>query len=72
MFSGFIFKIEVKVVLMLLSFFEIIVHSHRLDELMEISDTFAVLAEGRLSEPQLAAGITIEEIGLMMGGEAAA
>ncbi len=47
----------------------VIVISQDLDELMEISDTFAVLAEGRLSRPQLAEGLNVEEIGLMMGGD---
>lgn len=42
--------------------------SQDLDELMEISDTFAALNEGRLSAPRPAAGLTVEEIGLMMGG----
>ncbi len=47
----------------------VIVISQDLDELMEISDTFAVLAEGRLSKPQPSDGLSIEEIGLMMGGD---
>ena len=47
----------------------VIVVSQDLDELMEMSDTFAVLSEGRLSHPQPADGLTIEEIGLMMGGD---
>ncbi|MDK3073986.1 ABC transporter ATP-binding protein [Sedimentitalea sp. JM2-8] len=42
--------------------------SQDLDELMEISDRFAALNEGRLSTPQDTAELTIEEIGLMMGG----
>jgi simple sugar transport system ATP-binding protein len=46
----------------------VLVVSQDLDELMEISDTFAVLAEGRMSTPRSAQGVTIEEIGLMMGG----
>ena len=46
----------------------LIVISQDLDELMEISDMFAALNEGRLSEPRPAQGITVEEIGLMMGG----
>ena len=46
----------------------VIVISQDLDELMEISDTFAVLSEGRLSRVRSAAGVTIEEIGLLMGG----
>ncbi|MCF6271836.1 MAG: ABC transporter ATP-binding protein [Rhodobacteraceae bacterium] len=47
----------------------VIVISQDLDELMEMSDTFAVLSEGRLSKPQPSEGLTIEEIGLMMGGD---
>ena len=46
----------------------LIVISQDLDELMEISDRFAALNEGRLSVPRPAQGITVEEIGLMMGG----
>lgn len=46
----------------------VLVVSQDLDELMEMSDTFAVLAEGRLSKPRPAEGLSIEEIGLMMGG----
>ena len=46
----------------------ILVISQDLDELMEISDTFAVLAEGRMSKPRPAAGMSVEQIGLMMGG----
>ena len=46
----------------------VIVISQDLDELMEISDRFAALNEGRLSAPRPAAGLTMEEIGLMMGG----
>jgi len=42
--------------------------SQDLDELMEISDSFAALNEGRLSAPRPAEGLTVEEIGLMMGG----
>jgi len=42
--------------------------SQDLDELMEISDSFAALNEGRLSAPREAAGLSVEEIGLMMGG----
>ena len=45
-----------------------IVISQDLDELMEISTRFAALNEGRLSEPREAAGLTIDEIGLMLGG----
>ena len=46
----------------------VIVISQDLDELMEISDRFAALNEGRLSAPRPADGLTLEEIGLMMGG----
>ena len=46
----------------------LVVISQDLDELMEISDRFAALNEGRLSEPRSAKGLTVDEIGLMMGG----
>ncbi|WP_227270072.1 ABC transporter ATP-binding protein [Roseobacter weihaiensis] len=46
----------------------VIVISQDLDELMEISDRFAALNEGRLSEPRITKGLTVEQIGLMMGG----
>ncbi|WP_109465901.1 ABC transporter ATP-binding protein [Albibacillus kandeliae] len=42
--------------------------SQDLDELMEIADRFAALNEGRLSEPRPTTGLTVDEIGLMMGG----
>ncbi|WP_111431003.1 ABC transporter ATP-binding protein [Rhodobacteraceae bacterium DSL-40] len=46
----------------------VIVISQDLDELMEISDTFAVLANGRMSPVRPATGLDIETIGRMMGG----
>lgn len=46
----------------------VIAISQDLDELLEIADSFAALNEGRLSPPRPAAGLTVEEIGLMMGG----
>ena len=46
----------------------VIAISQDLDELMEISTRFAALNEGRLSAPRPAAGLTIDEIGLMLGG----
>jgi len=46
----------------------VVVISQDLDELMEISGRFAALNEGRLSEPRPAQGLTVDEIGLMMGG----
>ncbi|NIZ13442.1 ABC transporter ATP-binding protein [Phaeobacter sp. HF9A] len=42
--------------------------SQDLDELMEISDHFAALNEGRLSAPRPTSELTVDEIGLMMGG----
>ena len=42
--------------------------SQDLDELMEISDRFCALNEGRLSSPRPAQGLSVEEIGLMLGG----
>ncbi|EYD74814.1 Sugar ABC transporter, ATP-binding protein [Rubellimicrobium mesophilum DSM 19309] len=46
----------------------VVVVSQDLDELMEISDRFAALNEGRLSAARPARGLTVEEIGLMLGG----
>ncbi|MDC0738114.1 ABC transporter ATP-binding protein [Cognatishimia sp. SS12] len=46
----------------------IVVISQDLDELMEISDRFGALNEGRLSAIRPTTGLTIEDIGLMMGG----
>ena len=46
----------------------VLVISQDLDELMEISDRFAALNEGRLSETRTTTGLTVDEIGLMMGG----
>ena len=46
----------------------VVVISQDLDELMEISDRFAALNEGRLSDPRDTDGLTVEQIGLMMGG----
>jgi len=42
--------------------------SQDLDELMEISDRFCALNEGRLSAIKPTQGLSVEEIGLMMGG----
>jgi general nucleoside transport system ATP-binding protein len=46
----------------------VVVISQDLDELMEISDRFAALNEGRLSAPRPTAGLDVEQIGLMLGG----
>ncbi len=48
----------------------VVVISQDLDELMEMADHIAVIAHGRLSAPRKAADVTIEEIGLLMGGVA--
>ena len=42
--------------------------SQDLDELMEIADRFCALNEGRLSAPRDTEGLTLDEIGLMLGG----
>ncbi|MEL7165969.1 MAG: ABC transporter ATP-binding protein [Pseudomonadota bacterium] len=46
----------------------VVVISQDLDELMEISDRFAALNEGRLSAPRATATLDVEQIGLMLGG----
>ncbi len=46
----------------------VVVISQDLDDLLEIADNFAVLNGGRLSVPRPVQGLTIDEIGLMMGG----
>ncbi|MDG4647247.1 ABC transporter ATP-binding protein [Roseibacterium sp. SDUM158017] len=46
----------------------VIVISQDLDELLEISDRFCALNEGRLSAPRPARGLSMEEVGLMLGG----
>lgn len=46
----------------------VIVISQDLDELLEISDGFCALNEGRLSAPRPARDLSMEEIGLMLGG----
>nr|WP_154337059.1 ABC transporter ATP-binding protein [Paracoccus sp. S-4012] len=46
----------------------VVVISQDLDELLELSDRFAALNEGRLSDPLPTEGLTLERIGLMLGG----
>lgn len=46
----------------------IVVISQDLDELLELSDTLAVMNEGRLSAPMKIGDASIDEIGLLMGG----
>ncbi len=50
----------------------IVVISQDLDEIFEIADRIAVIAGGRLSPPIPVAEATVETIGLLMGGGAAA
>ena len=46
----------------------VVVISQDLDELMEVAGRFAALNDGQLSAPRDAASLTIDEIGLMLGG----
>lgn len=46
----------------------VIVISQDLDELLELSDRFSALNEGRLSPPVPTEGLTLDRIGLMLGG----
>ncbi|WP_127903083.1 ABC transporter ATP-binding protein [Solirhodobacter olei] len=46
----------------------VVVISQDLDELLEIADNFCALNGGRLSAPRPVQGLTVDEIGLMMGG----
>ena len=46
----------------------VLVVSEELDELMEICDRLAVIAQGRLSAPRSVHATTAEEIGLLMAG----
>ena len=48
----------------------IIVISQDLDELLEISDNFAALNAGNLSNPKATKDLSMDEIGLMMAGNA--
>ncbi|MGR3541138.1 MAG: ABC transporter ATP-binding protein [Hasllibacter sp.] len=50
----------------------VVVISQDLDEILEIATRFAALAGGRLSEAVPAAGLTLDRIGLMLGGAEAA
>jgi len=49
----------------------VVIISQDLDELLTISDRIAVIANGRLSEPEDVAAVTIESIGRKMGGQSA-
>ncbi len=46
----------------------VLVISQDLDEIFEIADRIAVISRGQLSEPEAAATMTRERIGLLMGG----
>jgi general nucleoside transport system ATP-binding protein len=46
----------------------VVVISQDLDELLEIADDFAALNGGRLTPTRPVKGLTVDEIGLMMGG----
>ena len=46
----------------------VIVISQDLEELMEVADRFAALNAGHLSAPRPTQGLTMEQIGLMLGG----
>ena len=46
----------------------VILISQDLDEILEIADRFAALNGGRLFNPRPVRGLTLEEIGLMLGG----
>ncbi|WP_186419018.1 ABC transporter ATP-binding protein [Bosea sp. CS1GBMeth4] len=46
----------------------VVVISQDLDELLELSDRLCVINEGRLSAARPVASLTLDEIGLMMGG----
>jgi len=46
----------------------VIIISQDLDELLEVSDRMAVLNEGHLTKPEETAELSMEDIGLMMGG----
>lgn len=49
----------------------VVVISQDLDELLEVADSFAALNTGRLTAPRPVQGLTVDQIGLMMGGGAA-
>lgn len=46
----------------------VVIISQDLDELLEVSDRLAILNEGRLTAPRETAELSMDDIGLMMGG----
>lgn len=46
----------------------VVVISQDLDELLEVADNFAALNGGRLGRPRPVPGLTMDQIGLMLGG----
>jgi simple sugar transport system ATP-binding protein len=49
----------------------VLVVSEELDELFTLCDRIAVIAQGRLSSPQPTDLLSVEEVGVLMGGAAA-
>ncbi|MFT4715113.1 MAG: ABC-type uncharacterized transport system ATPase subunit, partial [Paracoccaceae bacterium] len=47
----------------------VVIISQDLDELLEVSDRLAILNEGRLTKPAETADLSMDDIGLMMGGQ---
>lgn len=46
----------------------VVIISQDLDELLEVSDRLAILNEGRMTDPAETADLSMDDIGLMMGG----
>ncbi len=46
----------------------VVVISQDLDEILEVADSFAALNAGRLSAPRPVQGLTMDQIGLLLGG----
>ena len=46
----------------------VVVISQDIDEILEVADRFTALNEGRMSPPRPTKGLTVDEIGLMLGG----
>ncbi len=62
-------RIRQELVMLAMGGAAIVVISQDLDELLEISDTIAALCEGRLGRPHPAASLSMEDLGLMLGGQ---
>ncbi len=46
----------------------VVVISQDLDEILEVADSFAALTDGRLSPPVSTKGLSLDQIGMMLGG----